>query len=223
MFERIIYNLLYTAGTSTGRPTPFYNTTHDYYLTLTISKRVGEIVGITSKDIIANTYPLTIVPHLTFHAALWYAMVMGARLVNTLTGTPYADFPITNSSKKAAEMVQESEATILWGTPSFIRRLLTIAEDMGLKYPCLRLAAVSGESCSPGLREDIIRRMERLGASTPHVNNRFGFTEISTVFVECDPDGRGGFHNPAPDHFFLEVVDEQTGNGFLTENQVTLP
>ena len=55
MFERIIYNLLYTAGTSTGRPTPFYNTTHDYYLTLTVSKRVGEIVGITSKDIIKDT------------------------------------------------------------------------------------------------------------------------------------------------------------------------
>jgi len=223
MFERIIYNLLYTAGTTTGHPTPFYNTPHDYYLTLTISKRIAEIVGITPNDTIVNTYPLTNVPHLTFFAAFWYATVTGAKLVSTLTGTPHSDFPVTNSSEKAARMVQESEGTIIWGNPSFIRRLLIMAEEMGLRYPYVRLAAVSSEPCSLGLREDIVQRLGRLGAMRPHVNNRFGFTEISAVFVECDPEGKAGFHNPAPDNFFLEVVDEQAGKrlqdgeaGFLT-------
>ena len=211
LFEKIIYNMLYTTGTTTGKPTPFYNTAHDYYATLMISKRVAQIVGLTPEDTIANTYPLTTVPHLTFFAAFWYATVIGARLVSTLTGTPNPEFPVTNSSRHAAKMVETSEATVLWGIPSFLRRLLTLAEEMGLDYHRVRMAAVAGEPCSQGLREDLIRRLERLGAKTPHVNNRFGFTEISTVLVECDREGKGGFHNPAPDHFFLEVIDPETG------------
>jgi len=211
LFERVVYNVLYTTGTTTGKPTPFYNTAHDYYATLMISKRVAHIVGLTPEDTIANTYPLTMVPHLTFFAAFWYATVIGARLVSTLTGTPNPEFPVTNSSRQAAKMVEASGATVLWGIPSFLRRLLTLAEEMGLDYHRLRMAAVAGEPCSQELREDIVRRLKRLGAKAPHVNNRFGFTEISTVLVECDDEGKGGFHNPAPDHFFLEAVDPDTG------------
>ncbi len=207
LFERLIYNVLYTTGTTTGRPTPFYNTAHDYYATLMISKRVARIVGLTPEDTIANTYPLTTVPHLTFFAAFWYATVIGARLVSTLTGTPNPEFPVTNSSRHAARMVETSGATVLWGIPSFLRRLLTLAEEMNLDYHRVRMAAVAGEPCSRGLREDLVRRMKRLGAKNPRVNNRFGFTEISTVLVECDEAGECGFHNPAPDHFFLEAVD----------------
>jgi len=211
LFEKVIYNMLYTTGTTTGKPTPFYNTAHDYYATLMISKRVARIMGLTSDDTIANTYPLTTVPHLTFFAAFWYATVTGARFVSTLTGTPNPEFPVTNSSKHAAKMVETSKATVLWEIPSFLRRLLAMAEKEGLDYHRIRLAAVAGEPCPQSLRDDIILRLKRLGATNTHVNNRFGFTEISTVLVECDEKGRGGFHNPAPDHFFLEVVNPETG------------
>lgn len=209
--ERIVYNILYTTGTTTGRPTPFYNTTHDYFATLLAAKRIARIIGITPEDVIANTFPLTRVPHLTFFAATCYAMVSGARLVNTLTGTPYPGFPVTNPSEKAVEMIRDAEATIVWGIPSFVRRILIMARDRGITYPRVRLAAVSGEPCSPGLRRDIVERLEGLGARHPKVNNRYGFTEISTVLCECHPEGGGGFHNPAPDLFFLEVVDDRTG------------
>lgn len=209
--EKIVYNILYTTGTTTGRPTPFYNTTHDYFATLLAAKRIAGIIGITPSDVIANTFPLTRVPHLTFFAATCYAMVSGAKLINTLTGTPYPGFPVTNSSRTATRMIHDSAATIIWGIPSFVRRTLILAEEMGLVFPSVRLAAVSGEPCSAGLRQDIIKRLQGLGAASPRVNNRYGFTEISTVLVECDPEGRGGFHNPAPDLFFLEVVDEETG------------
>jgi phenylacetate-coenzyme A ligase PaaK-like adenylate-forming protein len=219
MFERIIYNQLYTTGTTTGQPTPFYNTAHDYYAVLAISKRIAEIVGITAQDTIINTYPLTQIPHLTSFAAFCYATVTGARLVSTLTGTPYPEFPITRATNEAATMIQDSRATIIWGFPSFVRRILGLAEEMNLRYTSVRCAGVSGEPCSEGLREDILKRLTRLGASNPTVNNRFGFTEMSTVFVECDPHGRGGFHNAAPDYFFIEVVDIETGKR-LSDGQV---
>jgi len=209
-FERTIYNQLYTTGTTTGQPTPFYNTARDYYGVLAISKRIARIIGITAQDTIINTYPLTQIPHLTSFAAYCYATVAGARLVSTLTGTPNPEFPVTRNTREAARMIQDSQATLIWGFPSFIRRILSLAEEMDLRYPCMRCAAVSGEPCSDGLREDIVKRLTRLGASNPTVNNRFGFTEMSTVFVECDPEGRGGFHNPAPDYFFIEVVDLET-------------
>ena len=61
-------------------------------------------------------------------------------------------------------MIQDSQATILWGLPSFVRRILDLAEESGLRYPGVRLAAVSGEPCSAGLREDIQKRLQRLGS-----------------------------------------------------------
>ena len=33
-YERILWDVSYTTGTTSGVPTPFFNTTHDYYATL---------------------------------------------------------------------------------------------------------------------------------------------------------------------------------------------
>ena len=40
-----------------ANPPLFYNTAHDYYAVLAISKRIAGLIGITPRDTIVNTYP----------------------------------------------------------------------------------------------------------------------------------------------------------------------
>jgi phenylacetate-CoA ligase len=57
--ERILWDVSYTTGTTSGVPTPFFNTTHDYYATLEQLRRLSDVTGMTAKDIIVNLFPLT--------------------------------------------------------------------------------------------------------------------------------------------------------------------
>src|SRR5437588_12420269 len=43
--ERILYNVLYTTGTTTGIPAPFFNTTYDFFAGGEPFKRLASIVG----------------------------------------------------------------------------------------------------------------------------------------------------------------------------------
>jgi phenylacetate-CoA ligase len=49
-------------------------------------------------------------------------------------------------------------------------------------------------------------RLERLGARAPRVSVSYAATELQVGTVECAPGS--GYHNPAPDEFMFEVVDE---------------
>ena len=206
MAERTVHDILYTTGT-TSAPTPFVNTCHDSFACLAIARRVVEIVGVTAADVIANLYPLGPLPHLTHFACTAYAMVSGARMTSALTGAGYPAFPVTRSLELAVEQVERSRATLLWGMPSFVRRLLRSAQRCGADFSSVRVAAVSGEPTSATLRADLVERLQDLGATSPGVNNRFGFTEMASVMVECSRDGAEGFHMVAPDHFLIEAVD----------------
>ena len=64
--ERILWDVSYTTGTTAGMPTPFFNTTHDYFAILEQLKRLCDILGITAQDTVMNLFPLTAVPHIGF-------------------------------------------------------------------------------------------------------------------------------------------------------------
>src|SRR5258708_16524195 len=52
--ERILWDVSYTTGTTVGVPTPFFNTTHDYFAILEQLKRLCDIIGISASDTIMN-------------------------------------------------------------------------------------------------------------------------------------------------------------------------
>lgn len=60
------------------------------------------------------------------------------------------------------------------------------------------------------MREDMRRRLVHLGANEQSlvIGNALGFTEMQGSTGECVEFGGG--HNPAPDQFYFEVLDEQT-------------
>ncbi|GIR78360.1 MAG: hypothetical protein CM15mP80_09850 [Alphaproteobacteria bacterium] len=63
------------------------------------------------------------------------------------------------------------------------------------------------------MRRDLTNRMRRIGRKDAFVSISYAATEMQVGSVECCPDS--GYHNPAPDHFYFEIVDQTRTNPFL--------
>ena len=88
-------------------------------------------------------------------------------------------------------------------------------------FPSARLFALTGERVSEGLRQELKNRATLVGVKAPIPNVSLGATEMQVGCIECSEFR--GLHNPSPDLFFLEIVDEKThkrvpdgGLGLLT-------
>lgn len=206
--ERVLWDVSYTTGTTVGMPTPFFNTTHDYFAILEQLKRLCAIIGITENDTVLNLFPLTPVPHIGFLRTRDYATVIGAPVVNALTGTPYPPYPVHRRLDDAIRMIEQHRGTVLSGIVSYVRRVIMRAEELGADFSHVRLVAALGEPCPRGMREDMRQRLIRLGAREKElvIGNALGFTEMQGSTGECVEFGGG--HNPAPDQFYFEVIDE---------------
>ena len=207
--ERILWDVSYTTGTTSGMPTPFFNTTHDYFATLAQLKRLCDIIGISEDDTVINLFPLTPVPHIGFLRTRDYATVIGAAVVNALTGTPYPPYPVHRRLDDAVRMVERHKGTVLSGIVSYVRRVIMRAEELGADFSHVRRIVALGEPCPRGMRDDMRHRLLRLGVNGDAlvVGNALGFTEMQGSTGECVE--LGGGHNPAPDQFYFQVVDEQ--------------
>ena len=115
---------------------------------------------------------------------------------------------LNNSLDDVVAIAVRARPTILWGVPSYIRRLVGRAAEMGARLPSVRLAFVTGEGFGEEARTDLIERLKSLGAPAPWVSVSYGATEMQGGLVECSHDS--GYHNPAPDQFLFEAVDPIT-------------
>ncbi len=207
--ERILWGVHYTTGTTSGVPTPFFSTTHDYFGNIMQLARMCEIGTITENDRVANIFPLTPVPHIGFWKTVDYSIACGASVVNAMTGLTYPPFPIHRSMEYAVDMIVRNKATVLSGISSFVRRVIMMAQEKGKDFSSVRMCFVLGEACPRGMREDMRQRLMDMGAKDPFICSGLGFTEMQGTTLECTE--LGGMHQCAPDLHFLEVVDEKTG------------
>lgn len=205
--ERALWEIIYTTG-STADPTPIYNTTYDYNAYLFQSRRVAEISGILQTDIIANLFPLTAAPMGAFVRSATNAFAAGAAIFATLPGTRFGPFDLRRSLDEAVRMIEIHRATVLWGVPSYVRRVLLRALELRADFSHVRMSAIAGEASSPAMREDLRRCLRELGAAGTIVFDRYGSTELG-AFAQCREDG--DWHNPAPELQYHEVVDPETG------------
>ena len=206
--EKIVWDVMFTAGTSTGKPVPFYSTAHDFFSILESNRRAGRIRGFKETDRMANLYPLTHYPHGAFTRAINAATVLGCPIVSTLTGTSYPEFPVHNSIHDAIDLLERTKPTVVWVVPSFLRKLLITAGENNADLSSVRYFALTGERVTKGLRRELVDRASSVGIKNPIVNVSLGSTEMQVGCIECQEFS--GFHNPAPDLFFLEIVDEKT-------------
>lgn len=207
--ERILWGVHYTTGTTSGVPTPFFSTTHDYFGNLLQLSRMCEVGTIGPDDTVANIFPLTPVPHIGFWKTIDYSIASAAKVVSALTGAAYPTFPIHRHLDYAVEMIAKNRATVLSGIVSYVRRVIMRAEEMGKDFSSVRMCFVLGEACPEGMRTDMKQRLIGMGSKDPFICSGLGFTEMQGTTLECTE--RGGMHLCAPDLHFLEIVDEKTG------------
>ncbi len=205
--ERALWEVVHTTGSS-GDPTPIYNTTWDYHGYLLLNRRVAEIAGITDRDVIANLFPLTAASMGAFMRSSTLAYACGAAVAAAMGGAPIGPFGTQKPMEEAVRVVERHRATVLWGVTSFVRRVLIRAQELGADFRSVRMAAVTGEASTPGLRDDMRRLMRELGCAGAIVFDRYGSTE-SGGLAQCREEGE--WHNPAPELLYHEVVDPETG------------
>ena len=206
--EKILWDVMHTTGTTTGKPTPFYSTTYDFYRILELQQGMLLLRGVQGDDLIANLFPLTIWPHGAYTRVPHAAAAMKIPVVNVLPGNPSPFFSHGSSLDESISIIEKVNATILWGVPSFIRRLLIRATELGADFQKVRQVFMTGEPSSEPLRQDLKERLLILGASKVFISLSYGATEFQGGMVECAEGS--GYHNPAPNQFRIDVVDPDT-------------
>ena len=206
--ESVVWDIMYTTGSS-GRPAPFVSTAYDFVNILALNRNMLRLRGVTADDTILNLFPLTRYPHGAFARAMNAAAAMNIAVVAALPGHVNERQPdIGSRLDEVVAIAERSHATILWGVPTFIRKMAARAEELGARLPAVRLVFVTGEGFGDAARRDLVERLERLGAAAPFISVSYGATEMQGGMVECAP-GTGN-HNPAPDQFLFEAVDPET-------------
>jgi phenylacetate-coenzyme A ligase PaaK-like adenylate-forming protein len=207
--ERVLWDIAYTTGTTSGRPSPFYNTTHDAYAILDQARRCNEAEGFRPEDRVANLYPLAGFPTGAFLSVVRSTMIAGLPVVHGLTGSANSEFKVRNSLAEALDKVVRFRPTVLWGVPSFVRRFLDEARLQRVDLATVRLVLTSGEPVSAALRNEMRELLAATGAGPIRILARYAFTEMQGGFVQCDEEARP--QNVVPDFYYLEVVDPESG------------
>lgn len=203
--ERILWDVAYTTGTTSGKPSPFYNTAHDAYTIWDQARRCNEAEGLVATDRVANLYPLAGFPTGAFLSVIRSTMIAGLPVVHGLTGAAHSDFKVRNSLGEALDIVERFGPTVLWGVPSFVRRFLDEAMRKKADFSGVRLVLTSGEPVPAALRAEIKDTLARMGATAVQLRARYAFTEMQGGFVQCAEHAEG--QNVTPDLYYLETID----------------
>ncbi|MCC7345913.1 MAG: phenylacetate--CoA ligase family protein [Variibacter sp.] len=207
--ESTLWNIAYTTGTTSGRPSPFFNTTHDQYCIMLQARRCAEAEGFRRGDVLANLIPLPPMPTGGFLVVGRTAEAFGIPVVAALTGARNPDYPLHRGLDEAIDTVAAASPTLFWGIPSFVRRFFRRARERGVTFPRARLALVTGEPVSASLQAELAEHLRAFGATDPQVRMRYSCTEMQGGLVQS---GNGApLQNMAPDLYYLEVVDPDTG------------
>lgn len=207
--EGALWKVIYTTGTTSGRPAPVFIAGDDHFGYMHMSARSQDIIGMRSTDVIANLFPLTSFPMGAYSRAADEAAAIGATIVNIHPGRAESRYSLNRSLDEAVEIVARHRATVLVGIAGFVRRVLMRAHELGADFSSVRLASITGEAASDALLQSFTQTMERLGCAGTRIVNRYGSTEQGSAMVECVPGS--GFHALAPDHLYHETLDAETG------------
>jgi len=209
-YELIPWDLTMTTGTTMGLPSIFYNTTHDFYAINLFLLRASKVVWcVPGEDIVFDAFPMGPVPHIGYLRAITSSLAAGCAVVAGHTGMPHPDFPVHRRLDEAIRLMEAYRCTGAMGIASYMRRFIMRAQELGVDFSPVRGIHALGEPCPKGMRDDMRKRLESLGAIQPSIGNAYGFTECQGTFVECTE--LSGCHNPDPSLYFVEIVDPETG------------
>jgi phenylacetate-coenzyme A ligase PaaK-like adenylate-forming protein len=168
---------------------------------------MAEIRGVTSADRIANLFPLARLPNGSWLRVNDHAFAIGALLVTGLGGAETEPPSATRRLAEVVRVVADADPTVLWGVPSYLRRFLEACQEEKRRLQSVRMAIASGEGLAPGVAASIERSLTDLGSPGAIVSPGFGASELQCSLVPCEPGA--GLHNPAPELFLIQVVDDK--------------
>ena len=208
LMEYILYEITYTTGTTTGMPTRFYNATYDMFMQSWMFKVGCKICYLEPTDHIFNLFPFHFIPHIGYYKTVHFTSALGATMSWGFTGAQLPGFPynIHRSMQQAIEDIENKKVNVLCGIGSYIRRLIMVAEEQGRDFSRINKVQALGEPVPKGMRDDMRKRLQGMGAGEVFISNAFGFTESQTAFQECSE--LGGAHQGVPQMYYFEVVDE---------------
>jgi phenylacetate-CoA ligase len=204
-----LWKIVYTTGTTTGRPAPIYVAAHDHFGYMYAFSQRQELIGLNESDRIANLFPLTPFPLGAYARAPDEVGSIGAAVVFTNTGNAQSQYPVNRGLDDAVRAVERHRVTVLWGVAGFVRRVLMRAQELKADFKSVRMAMITGEASSTAMRDDLRRRMRDLSCADTKIVNRYGSTEQGGTMIECQEGA--GFHSLVPDQLFHEVVKPETG------------
>ena len=167
--ETVVWDVMYTTGSS-GAPTPFVSTAYDFINILALNRNMLRLRGVTPDDSILNLFPLTRYPHGAFARVLHAAAACNIPVVSAMPGRENARRPeLNNSLDDVVAIAVRARPTILWGVPSYIRRLIGRAAEIGVRLAfgasglCHRRRLRRGGAHRPDRAAEIARRVCALG------------------------------------------------------------
>ncbi len=194
--KNLIEEYVTTSGTL-GDPVYFCLTRKDTDRLAENEFRSMELIGATSNDV----FQLMVTMDKLFMAGLAYYLgikKLGAGIVRTGPGSPLNQL----------EAILRFKSTVLIAIPSFIVKLIEVAQDRGidLSKTSVRSIICIGE---PIRNSDL--SWNELGNSIVSnwpvkLHSTYASTEMSTAFTECEA-GAGGHLNP--DLLLMEVINEE--------------
>ncbi len=188
---------------TTGRSAlsvPILYTQHDLSKLEESGRRMFDILGASSQDIVVNSFPYA--PHLAFWQTFYAAKAASLLSLNTGGGK-------IMGTEKIIKSIQSMKATILVGMPGYLYHLIRTAKDEKADFSSLRLVVFGGERIPEGLREKIKGYLKGLGSKTPRVLSTYAFTEGKAAWLECK-EGHG--YHLYPDFEYIEIVDKNGEN-----------
>ena len=206
-YRDAVYTL--TTGRSTAR-TPFVFSAEDLNgFVQTATRRAFILLGLPAGTRGVSVFPVAV------HLAHVF-VVEGARAV------PAPVIPLVGlSTEQRIAAVESLKPVVLFVVPSYVERLVTLAQLGGKDFSSVTHVVVGGGGISQVQRERIQQALRNMGSTDPVIVSSYGFTEARMAFIECVEGARQnlnvGYHL-FPDLGIMEAVRifESSGGGNQT-------
>ncbi|MGB9711026.1 MAG: phenylacetate--CoA ligase family protein [Thermodesulfovibrio sp.] len=186
---------IHMSSGTTGKPVVAGYTRNDIEVWAEVMARCLTMAGATKDDIIQNCYGYGL---FTGGFGVHYgAQKIGAMIVPASAG----------NTRRQIEIMRDFGSTILTCTPSYALYMAEVAEEMGVEPRTLKLKAgcFGAEMWTEQMRKEIEKRF--------NINalNIYGLTEIIGPGVAHECIEKKGLH-VFEDHFYVEIIDPDTGD-----------
>ncbi len=186
---------IHMSSGTTGKPVVAGYTRNDIEVWAEVMARCLTMAGATKDDIVQNCYGYGL---FTGGFGVHYgAQKIGAMVVPASAG----------NTRRQIEIMRDFGSTILTCTPSYALYMAEVAQEMGVEPRTLKLKAgcFGAEMWTEQMRKEIEKRF--------NINalNIYGLTEIIGPGVAHECIEKKGLH-VFEDHFYVEIIDPETGD-----------